>query len=291
MNSSVQQEKNLVDTFSDFNIGSLLLRMGKITPGDAEKIMRLHKEQGIRFGEAAQRLGFVTERDIEQVLSRQFDYPHLHLSDDTSYSNELISAYQPFSKQVEVLRNIRSQLTLSWFNSERKSLVITSANSGEGVSFLASNLAVVFSQLGQDTLLIDANLRQPRLHEIFNLNNKKGFSDILAGRAEVEIVSKLNAFNSLSILPAGTIPPNPQELVSRPGFRNFITQAEKKYDVILVDAPAVSYGADVYSMASCIRGVILSARKNNTRYADISTISEYLNNSGAQIVGTVLADF
>ncbi|WP_334107003.1 chain length determinant protein tyrosine kinase EpsG [Methylobacillus sp.] len=291
MSSPVHQENPLVDAFSDFSIGSLLLRMGKITPEDAERIMRLHKERGIRFGEAAQSLGLITEQDIQQVLARQFDYPHLHLSDDEIYSKELIAAYQPFSKQVEVLRNIRSQLTLHWFDTERKSLVIAGANAGDGVSYLISNLAVVFSQLGQNTLLIDANLRSPRQHEIFRLDNKKGLSDVLAGRADAEVISKLNSFNSLSVLTAGTLAPNPQELVSRPGFRNFIAKVEKQFDVILIDAPAVSYGADVYAIAAYVRGVVLAARKNKTRYGDVSTITEQFNNNGTQVVGNVLVDF
>ncbi len=288
---SEQHDINLVSPFSDFSIGALLLRMGKITSEDADRIMRLHKEKGLRFGEAAKSLGLITDQDIQSVLSRQFDYPHLHLSDQEVYSRELIAAYQPFSQQVEVLRNIRSQLALHWFSNERKSLVFTSANSGEGTSHLVANLAIVFSQLGQKTLLIDANLRQPRQHEIFRANNQKGLSDILAGRAGVDIIGKLPSFDRLSVLTSGTTPPNPQELVSRSTFRVLISELQRDYDVILIDAAAASYGADVYSIAACIRGVVVVTRKNKTRYADVASMSESFNNNGTQVVGNVLVDF
>lgn len=288
---SEQSEANLINPFSDFSMGTLLLKMGKITPEESEQIMRLHREKGMRFGEAAKSLGLITDQDIQSVLSRQFDYPHLHFSDTEIYSKELIAAYQPFNKQVEVLRNIRSQLALHWFSPERKSLVFSSANSGEGVTHLIANLSIVFAQLGQKTLLIDANLRKPRQHEIFRVDNQKGLSDILAGRADIGVIGKLPSFDSLSVLTAGTIPPNPQELVSRPGFRNLISELSNRYDVILIDAASASYGADVYSISACIRGVVVVARKDKTRYADVVSMSEAFNGNGTQVVGNVLVDF
>ena len=104
-----------------------------------------------------------------------------------NYSEELVAAYQPFSQQVEALRALRSQLMMRWFNETNKSLAVVTANAGEGGSYLASNLAVMFSQLGERTLLIDANMRNPRQHIIFNLKENRGLSDILAGRAGLDL--------------------------------------------------------------------------------------------------------
>jgi chain length determinant protein tyrosine kinase EpsG len=148
---------------------------------------------GIRFGEAAQRLGLITESDIQQVLARQFDYPYLQAGEG-SYSPKLLAAYQPFSNQVEQLRAIRSQLMLRWFARGHKGLVIIGVDSGEGTSLFAANLAVVFSQLGEHTLLVDSNLRKPSQHEIFDLKARQGLSDILAGRADTDVVAKVDAF-------------------------------------------------------------------------------------------------
>lgn len=93
----------------DSSIGGLLLESGKITPENAERVLRMQKELGIRFGEAAQRLGLITEADIEQVLAQQFNYPYLQRGTG-AFSDKLIAAYEPFGQQVETLRAIRSQL-------------------------------------------------------------------------------------------------------------------------------------------------------------------------------------
>ena len=159
------------------------------------------------------------------------------------------------------------------------------------MTYLVANLAVVFSQLGKRTLLVDANLRQPRQHEIFRITEKQGLSDILAGRAGVEVVSKINAFENLSVLSAGTLPPNPQELVSRPEFQHLINSFAINYDVILIDTPSFSAGADTYAIAAMLGGTVLVARQSSTRVLDVATAVEQLKQNGTQIVGSVLLDF
>ena len=163
--------------YKDANIGKLLLDLGKITPEEAERVLRLQKAEDLRFGVAAQKLGLVTDADIHQALSLQFDYPYLQ-PNQGAFSKDLVAAYQPFSRQVEALRALRSQLILRWFNEGNKSLAIVAASESDGCSNLAANLAVVFSQLGEQTLLVDANLREPKQHKIFNLSERRGLSDI-----------------------------------------------------------------------------------------------------------------
>ncbi len=275
---------------ADSSIGGLLLESGKITPEGAERILRMQKELGIRFGEAAQRLGLVTEADIQQVLARQFDYPYLQPG-ERKYSDKLLAAYQPFSPQVETLRAVRSQLMLRWFARGRKALVVAGVDSGDGASLFAANLAVVFSQLGEHTLLVDANLRKPTQHEIFDVKGRQGLSDMLAGRAEIDIIEKVDAFVSLSVLGAGTLPPNPQELLSRSSFGGLNQQLESLYDVVLYDVAAYADGSDSLAIAGRAGGVLLVARKNKTQLEAISAMAEQMKNNGAEVVGSVLVDF
>ncbi len=275
---------------ADSSIGGLLLESGKITPEGAERILRMQKELGIRFGEAAQRLGLVTEADIQQVLARQFDYPYLQPG-ERQYSDKLMAAYQPFSPQVETLRAVRSQLMLRWFARGRKALVVAGIDSGDGASLFAANLAVVFSQLGENTLLVDANLRKPIQHEVFDVKGRQGLSDMLAGRAEIDIIEKVDAFVSLSVLGAGTLPPNPQELLSRSSFGGLNQQLESLYDVVLYDVAAYSDGSDSLAIAGRAGGVLLVARKNKTQLEAISAMAEQMKNNGAEVVGSVLVDF
>ncbi|SDH35876.1 MULTISPECIES: chain length determinant protein tyrosine kinase EpsG [unclassified Duganella] len=274
----------------DSSMGRILLDMGKLKPEDGERILRLQKEQGLRFGEAAQRLGLVTAADIEMVLARQFDYPYLQRGQG-NFADELVAAYAPFSPQVEMLRAVRSQLMLRWFNGERKALAVLAVNPGEGASLFAANLAVVFSQLGEQTLLVDANLRQPRQSQIFSLDTKQGLSDILVGRADLDVIAKVPSFVDLSVLPCGTLPPNPQELLSRSTFLQVNLEVSNRYDVVLYDVAAFSSGADALAIAARLGGVLLVVRQNSTALDDIAVVSEQLGRVGAEVVGTVLVDY
>lgn len=274
----------------DSSIGGLLLAAGKITPENAEHVMRMQKELGIRFGEAAKRLGLITEEDIEQVLARQFDYPYLR-KEENKFPAALKAAYEPFSAQVEVLRAVRSQLMLRWFARGHKSLTIMSVDSGDGASLFAANLAIVFSQLGEHTLLVDGNMRQPSQHEIFNLAGHQGLSDLLAGRADIEVISKIDSFVDLSVLNAGTLPPNPQELLSRSAFGALNAELETLYDVVLYDAPAATTAADALAITTRTHGVLLVVRKNHTGLADVQALVEQITQGGAEVVGSVLVDF
>ena len=162
---------------------------------------------------------------------------------------------------------------------------------GDGASLFAANLAVVFSQLGEHTLLVDANLRKPRQHEIFDLKTRQGLSDMLAGRAELDVVAKVESFVALSVLAAGTLPPNPQELLSRSAFVTLNKQLESRYDAVLYDVPAYTTGSDAIAVAARAGGVLLVARKNKTPMADVAAMSEQMTQSGAQVVGSVMVDF
>ena len=274
----------------DANIGRLLIEQGKITMEQADDVRRLQKDDGLRFGEAAKRLGLVTEADIQQVLSRQFDYPYLQQGEG-NYPNTLIAAYQPFSPEVEGLRSVRSQLMLRWFGAGRKSLASAGINTGDGTSLLAANLAVVFSQLGEQTLLVDANLRAPRQHRIFNLDGEHGLSEMLSGRAGLESLSMVDSFVDLSVLPAGSLVPNPQELINRPGFAVMNDTLRDRFDVILYDAPAVATAADALTIAARAGGILLVVRKDHTRTADLVAFGEQVRRVGAEVVGTVLVSF
>ncbi|MDM5179395.1 chain length determinant protein tyrosine kinase EpsG [Massilia sp. DJPM01] len=275
---------------ADSSIGHMLLESGKITPENAERVLRMQKELGIRFGEAAQRLGLINEADIQQVLARQFDYPYLQPGEG-SYSPHLVAAYDPFSPQVETLRAVRSQLMLRWFARGRKSLTVVGIDRGDGASLFAANLAVVFSQLGEHTLLVDANLRTPAQHSIFNIPGKQGLSDVLAGRADLDVTAHVGSFVDLSVLGAGTLPPNPQELLSRSNFAGLNAQLESRYDVTLYDVAASQTGLDALVLAARTGGVLIVARKNKTHMGDVNALAEQVAQNGAVVVGSVLVDF
>jgi chain length determinant protein tyrosine kinase EpsG len=267
-----------------------LREAGKITEYEIEQIVARQQECDMRFGEAAVDLGLVRQLDIDQALSRQFNYPRLPTG-ETKYAAELIAAYQPASKGAEALRAMRSQLILRWFMGDQNKLAIVSVNPGDGGSLLTANLAVSFSQLGMRTLVVDANLRTPAQHRIFNLGKGPGLSDIMAGRAGIETITTVKYFDCLSVLPAGTPPPNPLELIARPDFRNLLDERACHFDVILCDAPAFTAAADAMPVSDYARGVMLVARKNRTSLNDVRTVTQQLSGTRISMVGSALVDF
>lgn len=283
-------QEQLTPASRDSSIGRILLDMGKLSPEDAERVLRLQKESGLRFGDVAQQLGLITESDIRQVLAMQFDYPYLQPGQG-NLEPELVAAYQPFSAEVEALRALRSQLMLRWFSEGHRALGVVSANSGDGCSYLAANLAVVFSQLGEHTLLVDANMREPRQKSIFKLNQSLGLSDILAGRASMDVITRIDSLVDLSVLGAGTIPPNPQELLGRNTFTDFMNQAIGIYDVIIIDTPPVLQTSDAQIIAARCGGVVMASRLNQTRLADVEVVLRQIDLTGAQMVGAVINDY
>jgi chain length determinant protein tyrosine kinase EpsG len=271
------------------NIGKLLQDAGKLNPKDMERVLKLQQEQKLRFGEAALKLGLVTEADIRQALSRQFEYPVIPAA-EAGLSPELTAAIDPYSKAAEALRSVRSELVLRWFRDGRKILAVGSASADEGSSYLAANLAVLFAQMGRKVLLVDANMRQPRQHGIFNLGNGAGLSEVLAERVASIQVRAVKSFPSLSVLTAGSPPPNPAELLARPGFDTLLTGLETSYDIVLLDTAPAQLSSDFQLIAARVGGMLVATRRNVSRLAPLAELKEKITFTGAQVVGAVVLD-
>src|SRR5688572_29527407 len=255
-------------------IGAILMDEGKLTPSDAEQVLARQRELGWRFGEAAIELNLITDSDLRQALAKQYEFPYL-VSGPDGVSRELIAAWDPFHPVVEELRAVRTQLLIRWYNPEagRRTLAVTSPGAREGRSFTAANLAVTFSQLGQRTLLVDADFRAPRQQSIFNIPDRFGLSSVLSG------------------LPAGPLPPNPLELLSRGSFAALLGRAQAEYDVILIDTPPVNDYADAQSICYRAGDTLLMSRKDQTRLADTERAVRDLSDASARIVGTLMNAF
>ncbi|TMG75894.1 MAG: chain length determinant protein tyrosine kinase EpsG [Betaproteobacteria bacterium] len=276
----------------DRRIGSILAEEGKLGGEDIERVMELQQTEGLRFGEAALRLGLITADDLRCAVAKQYDLPHL-LPGNESISSELVVAYEPFHPRAEELRALRTQLLMRWSNTKvgHRVLAIVSPGSGEGRSYVAANLAVVFSQLGERTLLIDADLRTPRQHRIFNVPDRIGLSAVLSGRADRSAITQILEFGRLSLLPAGAPPPNPQELLSRPSLGVLLQEMWTEFDIILIDTPPAKLYADAQSVTFRAGSAMMLARKDHTRLADTASVIRELSDTGARIVGTVFNAF
>jgi len=210
---------------------------------------------------------------------------------NNSYNKELISLSRPNSNQTEALRKLRSQLMLRWFNNDRHTLAILAATENVGCSYVAANLSVLFAQLGLRTLLIDANLRAPKQHEIFNLNLSMGLAELLAVNASVEVIPHAGPVENLSILCAGDIPANSLELLSRKSFTQLIHQVKTHFDVVLIDTSPAMTSSDAQTVVASCDGAMLVSRLNKTKLADLNEVKNQISITKAQIVGGVINQF
>lgn len=274
------------------SVGAILMQKGKLTAEGIEQVQQLENDEGLRFGEAAIKLGLVSEADLRVALAEQFDFPCL-LPGDGRLSSSLIAAYHPFDSRVEAFRALRAQVTLRWLDADHggRTLAIVSPERGEGRSYLAANLAVVFAQLGARTVLVDANMRNPQQHALFKLPNRSGLSSILAGRGNSNSIQRVEPFETLSIITAGAIPPNPQELLARPAFSQLLDELAKVFYVVIVDTPAGVGVADVQLICRCTRAALMVLRKDYSRTKTANRLVDELSPTKATLIGTVLNEF
>jgi protein-tyrosine kinase len=269
-------------------IGALLVEAGALELQDVPRILEYQKKSELMFGEAGMAMGLLDEEDIRRALALQFG--HAYLSPDSGLGSELIAATDPDSDAVEHLRVLRSQLMLRWFENDARqaALAVVSPGPCEGRSYIAANLAVLFSQLGKRTLLVDADLRRPRQHEIFGIAGHMGLSTVLSGRAGWEAVCEIKALPGLWVLPAGAVPPNPQELLARPGFARLVQALRASYEVILIDTPAGTMWADAGTIAARAGAALMLACRDATSVPRVASLADDLRQFGVTIVGAVL---
>lgn len=277
----------------DRSIGAIISETRNLSADQVERILGYQREKGVRFGEAAIALGFANTDDVLFALAQQFHYPYAP-EERRNLSPELVALNQPFSQQAEAFRAIRSQVLMRVFSERdktRRALAVISPDAGDGKSYFAANLAVTLAQLGGRTLLVDADLRGPRQHEVFNLNNAAGLSSILCGRAEAQVVHQVAGVPSLFVLPVGVTPPNPLELVERPAFALLVRELTNKFDHVVVDTPAAVYGTDSQVIAARCGSALIVARKNVSRVAALQDLVGALSASPAQVAGVIVNEY
>jgi chain length determinant protein tyrosine kinase EpsG len=291
MNKIVAQPAKRQNTPPDRGraIGTILVEQGRLDSKEVEEIQRFANSHGVRFGEAAVQLKRITERDIESAIAQQYNYPVLARGGEGGVADDVIAAYMPQSDAVEPLRALRSQIILRWFNNaSRRVLAISSAERGEGRSWLAANLATMFAQLGERTLLIDADMRHARQHRMFNIDNSVGLSALLTGRAGREIARRIHPQLRLFVLPAGIIPPNPQELLARPVFDVILDHFAAQFSLVILDTPAASETADAQILAANAGNAVMIARRNCTSQAKLAAAMQMFTDTGVNVIGSVI---
>jgi protein-tyrosine kinase len=293
MQRAAAQSSGATDPLSERSIGEIIRDNKQLNPRQVDQIVELQRERKMKFGEAAVALGFARDEDVVWALSQQFHYPYAPEAVE-QLNSELVVASQPFGKSAEAFRALRSQLMMRLFSGRdprRRALSVVSPDSGDGKTYFAANIAVAFSQLGGRTLLIDADMRSPRLHEVFSVENGAGLSGILGGRSEANVIRQVAHLPSLFILPVGVTPPNPLELAERPAFSLLLRELLGKFDHVVVDTPAAQHGADAGVIAVKCGAAVVIARQGRSSLNSLNDFVHLLRESPVTLAGVVMNEF
>jgi polysaccharide biosynthesis transport protein len=212
-------------------------------------------------------------------------------------AGSLMSGAQTFSIGIEAFRNLRTSLIWSDGGESLKSLVVTSAAPGEGKTLTAANLAVTLAYDGLRVLLVDCDIRRPRVHGLFRLPRSPGLMELLttsrspSGESVTPAeVIRNTSINGLSVLTCGALPSNAANLLSSTRMRVLLQDLQAQYDIIVLDTPPVLATADAGIVASLTDGVLLVVRAGTTDRNAAQRAHQQLANVGARVIGTVLND-
>lgn len=201
--------------------------------------------------------------------------------------SDLIMEKYPKSPISEGYRTIRTNIDFSSIDKEIRTVLITSSGPEEGKTTTASNIALTYAQAGKKTLLIDCDLRKPRIHKVFKISNRIGFTNMMAEDLKLSDIAYSYSDN-LQILTAGTIPPNPSEILSSNKMKTFLQAASMMYDRIIIDSPPINAVADAQILSAITDGVLLVVTSEGTDIEAAKLAKEMLLKAKANILGVVL---
>ena len=203
---------------------------------------------------------------------------------------ELVIHNKPKSNISEDIRTIRTNLMFTSSDEESQVILVTSSIPGEGKSFISSNLATAFAQTDETTLLIDCDLRLGRIHKIFGVSNDKGFSNLLASQSVVNCADfiKKTPIPNLYVIPRGTVPPNPSELLNSTNTKRIINFLRENFSRIIFDGVPINGLPDSLIMASLVDRVVLVTTAGYTKIDELMEAKKPLEKIDANIAGVVV---
>lgn len=231
-----------------------------------------------------------TRMRTEEELADATDLPVLGvISRSPLLAQRSIAMIQKrLSSTTEEFLRIRSALNYANVVSTVKVLLVTACKPGEGKSTVSVNLAMALAGEHDSVLLIDADLRRPRAHEYAGIDGSVGLTDVLSGEVDLDVACYRFPGTGLDLLPAGTIPPNPAELLTSTRMEELVTAMSEKYSYVIIDSPPVLSVADANLISPLADGVLLAIDARRTRRSSLAKTTKVLEGAGARVLGTVL---
>jgi capsular exopolysaccharide synthesis family protein len=258
-------------------------------------LLRSYLDVRVRTPEDLKRFGYVTlsaithmEEELKQLLENTNGRSG---TGDSGFDKHLVTYFNPLSPLSEAFRRLRTNVLYAQLDTPLKTVLVTSPSPAEGKSTTISNLAVTFAQAEKRVLLVDADMRRPAVHDIFNLSKTPGITDILVGTSTFEDAVHRNVADNLDVLCCGTTPPNPAEQLGSRRMQELIKRLSEQYDLVLFDSPPLLAVTDAAVLSTTVDGVIIVVAAGATRAAAIQRATEFIGTVGGKVLGCVLNKF
>lgn len=206
----------------------------------------------------------------------------------TGSPRDIIAHTQPMSSIAESCRTLRTNLMFMSGDEPLRTLAVTSAGPREGKTTVAANLAISIAQSGKSVLVIDTDMRRPRMHHAFGVRNSVGLTSVLVGETTLAQACRPSGIPNVTVMTCGPIPPNPAELLHRERFQTLIDEAEKAFDFVIFDSPPLGAVTDAAVLGPQVDGMMLVLRANATTRDALASVLRQVNDVGANLVGAVL---
>lgn len=203
-------------------------------------------------------------------------------------AGELMALREPKSNFAESLRNVRTNVIFSFTEADQRSLLVTSPGPLEGKTLISCNLVVIMAQMGRRVLLVDADMRKPRVHKVFGTSSEPGLSNLILGKCSAQEAARETRIKSLKLIPSGTLPPNPSELLSSKRMGELLGQLKDQFDFIIFDSPPILSVTDAAVLAGMADGVALVVKASSTTKDHALRALEHLWDVRARVLGVVL---
>ena len=188
---------------------------------------------------------------------------------------------------VESYKAARTNIMFSLSADDEKVFAVASYSKGEGKSTVSSNLAISFSKMEKRVLLVDSDLRRPNLHNIFKIDNSTGLSNVIGKMGDFEEAVHRNVLPNLDILPSGTIPPNPSELLCSSRFIDLVKRLSEEYDYVIFDTPPIGVVSDALLLKDLVAGFVVVLRERSTTHGDIQNLLESAKLADCKLLGFI----
>jgi protein-tyrosine kinase len=308
-----EQSRQENDTVLSDQAFDALLRTGRLTKSSLATINAFMLEKTVGFAEAATALGLFTTEElrralenakslrpraskgiIEDALSRGAlnQFPVVKKTPQAQASRSLALIGAPASPYAEQIRALRTELLMAMDSlGTPYAFCVTSPCAKEGRTQLCAELAVGFSQIGRRTLLVDADLRKSRMHELLEFDGAFGLAQtLLGGRVAAPAFAVSNVPN-LSFVPSGPVIDSPLEALSSGWLEKQVAEWYREYEVVIVDTPPVVNYPDGVAIAACVRRVLVSTRAKSTNMAPLKEMLRRLGATQAQVIGAIINEF